>query len=289
MRETHLPSPSVVVGIDGSRAAVGAALWAVDEAVSRDIPLRLTCAIPPDGTKEIDAQGEARKLATAELAIRYALMAVESMEQPVKVEVEIVQGPPVRALLDASRSAAMICVGAVGLAHSAPGGVGSTAKFLASSAHSPVAIIRGQGDCPPMSDRGAVLAYLGTSPDDGAVLQAAVEEARLRGMRLQAVVAWQSRFSDIHASAIISDGNRDLHARLERRLQPWVQRHPELEVSSVVVHGGLLNHLAKESDSIQLVVMGAGDHGVAELAGPSGSAVLQGTTCSALFVSRQHL
>ena len=29
---------SIVVGIDGSRAAVDAALWAVDEAVSRDIP-----------------------------------------------------------------------------------------------------------------------------------------------------------------------------------------------------------------------------------------------------------
>ena len=37
----------VVVGIDGSRAAVGAALWAVDEAVSRDIPLRLVYAIEP--------------------------------------------------------------------------------------------------------------------------------------------------------------------------------------------------------------------------------------------------
>ena len=35
------PSASVVVGIDGSSAAVHAAIWAVDEAVSRDIPLRL--------------------------------------------------------------------------------------------------------------------------------------------------------------------------------------------------------------------------------------------------------
>ena len=31
----------VVVGIDGSRPGIDAALWAVDEAVSRDIPLRL--------------------------------------------------------------------------------------------------------------------------------------------------------------------------------------------------------------------------------------------------------
>ena len=33
----------VVVGVDGSRNAVTAALWAVDEALQRDVPLRLVC------------------------------------------------------------------------------------------------------------------------------------------------------------------------------------------------------------------------------------------------------
>jgi nucleotide-binding universal stress UspA family protein len=277
-----------VVGIDGSRAAVRAALWAVDEAVSRDVPLRLTCAIPSDNINVIDPQDQAQKLAAAESAIRHALMAVESLERPVKMEVEIVQGSSVRTLLDASRSAAMICVGAIGLAHSAPGGVGSTADVLARSAHSPVAVIRGR-DRPPRSGRGAILACLGASPGDDAVLRVAVEEARLRGARLKAVVAWRSSSGDLHDAALVSDGNRDLHAQLDRRLEPWVQRHPELEVSSAVVRGGLLNHLAKESDSVQLVVLGVGGHGVAELAGPSGSAVLQSTACSALFVSCQHL
>ena len=32
---------SVVVGIDGSDAAIAAALWAADEAIARDLPLRL--------------------------------------------------------------------------------------------------------------------------------------------------------------------------------------------------------------------------------------------------------
>jgi nucleotide-binding universal stress UspA family protein len=34
----QLHSKSVVVGIDGSQAAVNAAKWAVDEAISRQIP-----------------------------------------------------------------------------------------------------------------------------------------------------------------------------------------------------------------------------------------------------------
>lgn len=47
MNQSHKP-PSIVVGIDGSKPAVQAALWAVDEAASRDIPLRLLYAIEPD-------------------------------------------------------------------------------------------------------------------------------------------------------------------------------------------------------------------------------------------------
>jgi nucleotide-binding universal stress UspA family protein len=50
MRATHVLSPAVVVGIDGSRNALTAALWAVDEAVERDIPLRLVYAIDPRDT-----------------------------------------------------------------------------------------------------------------------------------------------------------------------------------------------------------------------------------------------
>lgn len=50
------PARAVVVGIDGSRAATHAALWAVDEAVNRDIPLRLVYVIDPS---QLSAAGEA--------------------------------------------------------------------------------------------------------------------------------------------------------------------------------------------------------------------------------------
>ena len=40
MFESHSPK-SVVIGVDGSQAAVRAALWAADEVAGADIPLRL--------------------------------------------------------------------------------------------------------------------------------------------------------------------------------------------------------------------------------------------------------
>ena len=94
----------------------------------------------PSGT---DPQDAARDLAAAEVAVRYAFTAVESTDKPVKIEVEILQDRPTRALLEASRWAALLCVGAMGLKHSAQGRIGSTAAALASSAHCPVAVVRG--------------------------------------------------------------------------------------------------------------------------------------------------
>ena len=95
--------PSVVVGIDGSEAAVGAALWAIDEALARDIPLRLVYAIDPRERVHRDADSLAHRFATAEIAVRYTFMAVEASQQPVKIEIEIVQDDPVATLIRASR------------------------------------------------------------------------------------------------------------------------------------------------------------------------------------------
>lgn len=94
MNQSHKP-PSIVVGIDGSKPAVQAALWAVDEAASRDIPLRLLYAIEPDDPGYAAHGAAARKLAAAENAVRYAFTAVEAADRPVKVEVEITQERPV--------------------------------------------------------------------------------------------------------------------------------------------------------------------------------------------------
>jgi nucleotide-binding universal stress UspA family protein len=128
MKESATAQP-VVVGIDGSKAAIRAAFWAVDEAVSRDAPLRLLCAIEQDDNQETDPDDTARKLATAEMAVRHAITAIEGAGKPVKIETEVTHRPAIGALIGASASAAMVCVGAVGLRHFRPGRVGSTALW----------------------------------------------------------------------------------------------------------------------------------------------------------------
>ncbi|ALL56240.1 hypothetical protein B586_16795 [Mycobacterium haemophilum DSM 44634] len=95
-------------------------------------------AIDPRGMVRADPDSIAHKLATAENAVRYAIMAVEASGEPVKIEVEIVHGHPATVLTRASRSAAMICVGACGSLQFARKGVGSTASAEARVRRAPL-------------------------------------------------------------------------------------------------------------------------------------------------------
>ncbi len=276
MPEPFTP-PSIIVGVDGSRGAVRAALWAIDEAVSRDIPLRLVYASDSPDAAKVDA------------AVRYAAEAVEATGRSVKLEVEIVAGAPIPTLVEASRWAAMICVGEVGLRHFDADRIGSTATALVTAAHCPVAIVRG-GDRTAGHAQSPIVVELDDSPDSAAVLQFGVEEARLRGAPLRVLGSWQSRYTDVHDSHAVSDGNRMVRAQLDRRLSHWKNRYPDLDARPVAIHGSVLNYLAKHGDSIQLVVVGVRNaRGIEELLGPTGSAALHNTDCSVLVVDRQRL
>ena len=270
MSDHYSPSPSIVVGVDGSRAAIDAALWAVDEAVSRDIPLRLTYAIDP-ATTDADPQTAARELAKAEVAVRYACMAVESTDAPVKIEVEIMQERPTRALLDATRWAAMVCVGSMGLKHCLHGRMGSTAAALALSAHCPVAVVRGHDPFGPAGQW--VVVELDASPASEGVLRRALDEAQLRAAPLR-----------------VLNGNRLAGAQLHRRLATWKKHYPDVDLDTVDAHGSTVNFLTEKANSIQLLVVGhERSHGIGALVGPPGYAALHNANCSVLICEPQNV
>lgn len=275
--------PAVVVGVDGSRAATRAALWAIDEAVSRDMPLRLITAVGTEGTDRFAATAAARSVADS----------VRAADPAVRVDIDVVAGTPVDALVEASRTAAMVCVGAVGIHHFDHDRVGSTAAALAAGAHCPVAIVRGpvrgtvRGPVRPAPDRpGWVVAALDPTPDSAAVLQFAVGEARLRAAPLRVLGAWQSHGPDATPAP---EGSSLVHAQLDRRLAQWRHRYPDLDVAPVTVHGTLLGYLAGNAAAVQLVVVGSGNaQAVGELLGPAGLTGLDGD-CSVVVVDPQRL
>lgn len=277
MSEKFSP-PSIVVGIDGSRGAVQAALWAIDEAVSREVPLRLlSVADTPDGQ------------AAAEVAVRAAAAAVEETGREIRLETQVIVGAPTPTLIDASGTAAMVCIGAEGLKHFDRNRVGSTAATLVNSALCPVAVVRG-AHLPGTEGAGWVVVELDDTPDSAAVLQFGVTEARLRNAALRVLGSWQSRYTDIHDSHAVADGNRLVRAQLDRRLSHWKHLYPDLDVRPVAIHGSALTYLSKHAAEIGLVVVGAPNAtGVGELLGPMGLTALHDTDCTILVVDRQRL
>ncbi|GLE51515.1 universal stress protein [Mycobacterium montefiorense] len=271
---------SIVVGIDGSKAALRAAHWAVDEAVRRDVPLRLLYANLQDGARA-DVAGQ---LAIAESSLRRAQSAIEATNRQVKIETEIVNQPPIKSLIRASASAAMVCVGAVGLQHFQAGRTGSTIAALAASAHCPVAIVRDRDDHyrQPAHD---IVVEIDGAPNNGLVLGAAMAEALLRDAPIQAIVC--QHVDDADADGV---GARRTLADLDRRLARWKRQYPQLRVESVAVRGTLMEYLARRQRSVQLAIVGSHDRQhLGELVGPAGNAVLNGAACSLLIVNRQHL
>lgn len=274
----------IVVGVDGSKAALQAALWAVDEAEDRDAPLRLLHVIEHGDSRDADALE--RMSSIAETAIGRALKAIEATGRQVKTEMEIVRGSAVGSLIEASASAAMICVGAVGLRHFRPGRVGSTAAALAVSAPCPMAIIRRSHDQPGHSEPGIVV-EVDNSPDSAKLLVMAVEEARMRNATVRAIMCRRSVSCDA-----ATDGKRDRRAvaDLDRRLAGCRRRYPHIRVESAAVHNTLLEYLAGNRGSVQLAIVGSGNREhLQELIGPVGSAVLQDADCSLLVVNGRHL
>ena len=94
----QLDAKSVVVGVNGSQAAVNAAKWAIDEALSRQMPLRLVYVITGKDTGSTQASDW--ELERAEMVLSQAESAVLSAAQaegkPVEIETAIRSGDPAR-------------------------------------------------------------------------------------------------------------------------------------------------------------------------------------------------
>lgn len=167
---------SVVVGIDGSDTAIEAALWAIDEAVSRSVPLRLVCVTK---AKHPSAEDYYADIHHAEDSLRAAQAAVDATGKSVKVETAVLTGLPGVSLVEESYDAALVCIGSVGIGRYARSILGSTATEVAEKAHCPVAIIRPSDTGADHSVNWIAVADTG-SRDTGAVLEAAMDEGALR-------------------------------------------------------------------------------------------------------------
>ncbi len=172
MIHTDCPT-SIVVGIDGSEAAVRAAQWAVDEAMSRDLPLRLLHIIEP-GSEAVRLENE-----YAQIALETARGAVELLSPRVHVQTAIKRGGIDAVLARESRTAELICIGAsASESLDEPSGRSTSAAF-ARSARCPVVVVGNAGE-PVASEIGCVAVIVDGSESDDLMLRDAWAQASIR-------------------------------------------------------------------------------------------------------------
>jgi nucleotide-binding universal stress UspA family protein len=258
----------IIVGIDGSQAAISAALWAVDEAIGHSAALRLVSVLKQTHSSLEDYE---RDLAHAETSLRKAQVAVEVAGRPVTIETDIPRGTAGPVLVEASRDAAMICVGSVGIGRYARSLLGSVATELAEKGHCPVAVLRTDRDEPP--EINWIVVRMTDAPGNDAIIEHAAWEAKLRRAPMLVLGGRPEELTE-HA-----DG------AFERRVQDWRQRNPEVRVYPITTKFAIASFLRVNDERVQLAVIGADEADqLVRLIGPSGHPLFHHPKCSVLIV-----
>ena len=263
----------VVVGIDGSRAAVEAAMWAIDEAIDRDVSLRLIHATGMPRPPFAPAGALAPEVEYGETSLRAASSQVSASGKTVKVEAEIIWGSVEDALIAESKSASMLCVGSVGIGWVAQRVLGSTAATVARKAHCPVVVVRYPSEAGSEQSSAWVVVGIDERPEDEQVINHALDEARLRDAPVLAVGTWHSELGELTYDA------------LDRRVAVWRERYPDVHIRAVSTGGSLPEFLAGYRNDVRLAVVRAGDADQLPLiVGPHGRPLLPHGECSVMVV-----
>ena len=253
--ETHKP---IVVAVDGSERNRSAVAWASGEAAAAGCKVVLVTAIEDHlvPTPHFSVRSRDRQARGMLADVRDEVRQVVAEQD---VDTDIVAGSPVEVLLDRSTDARMVVVGKRGLGGFARMIVGSTSIALAGRAKVPVAIVPDTWKQEEHQDSAVVLGIDPYRPEHTPI-HLAFSRARRLGVRLVAVHGWETptaySWDPAAMSGAASQWEQDAHAELDKVLDTWRERFPEVEVEAVHSHSHPAMAVLDAAEHAQLVVLG---------------------------------
>jgi nucleotide-binding universal stress UspA family protein len=259
----------VVVGVDGSEAALRAVEWAAREADRRKSPLRVV-SVPNMPARMRASEGPLPTVGTelqefSERAIDAAVIRVKEVAPGLAVDTRLVHGAPAVVIADSGAEALMIVVGARGVGGFAALLLGSVSRYVAMHAECPVVVIREQMDAVHRE----IVVGVHDLKESTQALAFAFEEAALRDAELVAVHAWHRFLPSLHSPSLSSPspdatGNgadhdaisADATKNLGGTLVAWRDKYPGVTVRPDVVRGHPAQVLSEYSARADLVVIG---------------------------------
>jgi nucleotide-binding universal stress UspA family protein len=253
----------VLVGADGSDASLQAVDWAAAEAATRGSAL-VVCCVAAAGTDEKPVlwDGQELVLVPADDVVRQATARARSSSADLSVTGHVVRGDPAQQLLERSREARLLVVGARGLGGFIGLLVGSVSDRVAGRAACPVVVVRGHA-----SREMPVLAGVDGSAANQTAVGFAFDAAARQGVGLVAMCAaephWIVPSLGSPASPVpdLDRAEEEARNRLEQGLQAWTDRYPDVPVRRVAIVKGAAKALIDESARAGLVVVGSRGYG----------------------------
>ncbi|NIL43354.1 universal stress protein [Salinispora arenicola] len=263
---TIMAGAPVVVGVDGSAAALDAVRVAVREAEYRQRPLRVVHAFiwPLTGAPLTPVPGAPVTAGLRNQAEQYVTEAVEQARKiapDLRITGIVVDGAPTPVLVEEARGAVLTVLGHRGLGGFAGLLLGSVTVQVAARAQSPVMVVRGEA----RADGPVVVGVDGSELSTKAVAFA-FEEADRRDASLVAVHAWLFPTpvgpGDILPLVYDLDAAEGEEERtLAESIAGFADRYPQVPVRHRVVRGSPGRVLVEASKRAQLVVVGAHGRG----------------------------
>lgn len=276
--------PRIVVGVDDSPASTVAVQWAARNAVLRDVALTVVhVAAPPATTwasSLVPDDLDSWQLNTGTQVVANAMNTAREAtgnDDALQMDSEFYTAITVPTLVDLSKRAQLIVVGSRGIGAVARVVLGSVSSALIRQAHCPVAVIKDDASIAAHAATLPVLVGIDGSPASDAATAVAFDEAKRRDVGLVALHAWNDYSGCDVTGPNWSAREQQAKSILTERLTGWRERYPDVDLTTKVVCDSPAMQLVKESNNVQLVVVGSHGRGgfAGMLLGSVSSAVVQ--------------
>ncbi|MFC4016061.1 universal stress protein [Nonomuraea purpurea] len=249
-----MTNAAIVAGVDGSRTAWSALVWAAEDAARRGLPLRIVhvrepwCAEHPlSASSDQETLTERCEKLLADAAGRARGLAPET-----PVSTTLMTGAVIERLKSESETADTVVVGSRGLGGFAGLVLGSVGHGLAGYAESPVVIVRRL----PRERGGEVVVGYDGSPCAEMALEYAWTQATARRARLHILHGLRYPHLAPHPTGY-GPVPVDDTAEIERHLAAWQDGHGGVELIRSMSFEHPIAALATSSRTADLVVVGS--------------------------------
>ncbi|MFR0354623.1 universal stress protein [Streptomyces sediminimaris] len=253
----------LVVGVDGSEPSLRAVDWAADEAVLRGVPLRVVYASlweRYEGGSLAADLGKPSEEVLAQDVVDHAARRALARHPDLRVSVTVLPEEPEYALVHEGHTASALVVGSRGRSGIAEFLLGSVGLSVAAHADCPVIVLRGSHDKQAVPGvHGRILLGVGEDVKDAPAVRFAVDEARRRGVALEAVRAWRCPAHETTDHPLMSGEPARMHEeQAAEALEAALEDVPEdVDVHRRTVEGHARRVLADLSHEADLLVVGA--------------------------------